>query len=67
MNFYTFDTTDYSVISLELKKIMVDFQVRQLVYDANGIGAALRDWMTKEQYDPVTGNVLPALWNHQSA
>lgn len=60
VNFYTFDTTDYSVISLELKKIMVDFQVRQLVYDANGIGAALRDWMTKEQYDPVTGNVLPA-------
>ena len=30
------------------------------IYDANGIGAALRDWLNKEHISTVNGDLLPA-------
>jgi len=51
VNLFTIDTTDYEKVSNILKKTVFDYEARLLVYDANGIGAAIRDWINKESRD----------------
>lgn len=61
VNAFRIDSTDYLVIANELKKAAVTYNARMLVYDANGIGAAIRDWLNKDTYDASTGESLPGL------
>lgn len=48
VNLLTIDTTDYLNVANRLKELILDYEPRLLIYDANGIGAALRDWLNKE-------------------
>ena len=47
VNLFTIRTTDYEKVANELKRTIALFNARLFVYDANGIGAALRDWINK--------------------
>lgn len=60
VNAFTIDSTDYAVVANELKKAAFAFDVAMLVYDANGIGAAIRDWLNKDTIDS-NGELLPGL------
>lgn len=51
VNLFTIPTTDYMVIANTLKKAAMAYDARMLIYDANGIGAAIRDWLNKETLD----------------
>ena len=51
---------DFEHVSNQVKELVLKFEPRVFVYDANGVGAALRDWLIK----PTTGKdgaILPAL------
>lgn len=58
VNLFTINSTDYEVVANELKKIVALYDARLFVYDANGIGAALRDWINKSTQDK-DGFILP--------
>ena len=58
VNLFTINSTDYEVVANELKKIIALYDARLFVYDANGIGAALRDWINKPTQDK-DGFILP--------
>jgi hypothetical protein len=60
VNAFTIDSTDYLKVANELKKAAIAFEARLLVYDATGIGAAIRDWLNKDTFDE-TGELLPGL------
>lgn len=47
VNLFTIDTTDYEVVANILKQVANQYNVKLLIYDANGIGASLRDWLNK--------------------
>lgn len=47
VNLFTVDSTDYLVIANRFKEEALKYNVRMLIYDANGIGAAMRDWLNK--------------------
>ena len=51
INLFTINSTDYEVVANELKKTIALYEARLFVYDANGIGAALRDWLNKPTQD----------------
>ena len=51
INLFTINSTDYEVVANELKKTIALYDVRMFVYDANGIGASLRDWLNKPTQD----------------
>lgn len=53
------DYNDYSKVANELKKLVIAYKARLLIYDANGIGAAIRDWLNKPTNDALTGEMLP--------
>jgi len=59
VNMFQIETTDYEEVSRELKRTVIDYEATLLIYDAQGIGAAIRDWLNKPQLDPG-GIVLPA-------
>lgn len=61
VNLFEIASTDYSKVSIEIKKAIESYEARLLVYDANGIGAALRDWLNKDQIDEESNRLLPAL------
>jgi len=56
VNLFTIDSTDYEKISNIIKQTVFDYEARMLVYDANGIGAAIRDWINKPS---VTDTGMP--------
>lgn len=58
VNLFTINSTDYEVVANELKKTIINYDASLFVYDANGIGAALRDWINKETRDK-DGTPLP--------
>jgi len=60
VNAFQIDSADYQVASSKLKHAIVDYNARLLIYDANGIGAALRDWLNKEHKSTETGELMPA-------
>jgi hypothetical protein len=43
VNLFTIDSTDYEKISNIIKQTVLNYEAKLLVYDANGIGAAIRD------------------------
>ena len=51
VNLFTINSTDYEVVANELKKTIALYDATLFVYDANGIGASLRDWINKETVD----------------
>lgn len=59
VNLFTISSTDYEIVANELKKTVALYDARLLVYDANGIGAALRDWINKPTRERSTGLPLP--------
>lgn len=60
VNMFTIPTTDYMVIANEFKKAVMRYQAKLLIYDANGVGAGIRDWLNKETTDEY-GNILGGL------
>lgn len=60
VNLLTIPSTDYMVVANTFKKLVLIYNARLLVYDANGIGAAMRDWLNKETQDE-TGALLEGL------
>ena len=60
INLYTIPSTDYMVIANEFKKAVIRYQAKLLIYDANGVGAGIRDWLNKETTDEY-GNLLAGL------
>lgn len=60
VNVFQVNSTDYEKVSAEIKRTIIKFDAALFVYDANGIGAALRDWLNKEQIDLESGTILPA-------
>ena len=51
VNLLTIPSTDYMVIANSFKKLVNAYNAKLLIYDANGIGAAMRDWLNKETTD----------------
>ena len=51
VNLFSITSTDYMVIANEFKKAVLLYNAKLLIYDANGIGAAMRDWLNKETRD----------------
>lgn len=60
VNLLTIPSTDYMVVANTFKKLVLTYNARLLIYDANGIGAAMRDWLNKETQDE-TGALLEGL------
>lgn len=58
---YISSSSDYEVVSNELKKAYLKYDARLIAVDANGIGAAIRDWLNKPSRDAATGDELPGL------
>ena len=60
VNLFDIASTDYMVVANTLKKTVLAYNAKMLIYDANGIGAAIRDWLNKETQD-ADGNLLEGL------
>nr|DAG15727.1 MAG TPA: terminase large subunit [Caudoviricetes sp.] len=60
VNLLTIASTDYMVIANEFKKLVLLYDAKLLVYDANGVGAGIRDWLNKETRDE-SGAILEGL------
>lgn len=58
VNMFQIKSTNYEEVSKELKRTIAAYDATLFVYDAAGIGASLRDWINKDQYD--NGILLPA-------
>lgn len=61
INAFQIDDNDYMKVANELKKAAIAYNVRLLIYDANGVGAGMRDWLNKPTTDLETGEILPGL------
>lgn len=51
INLFTIPSTDYMVVANTFKKTVMAYNAKLLIYDANGIGASIRDWLNKETTD----------------
>ena len=60
INLTTVPSTDYMVIANTFKKMVLTYNAKMLIYDANGVGAGLRDWLNKTTTDEY-GNLLEGL------
>lgn len=60
VNLFTVPSTDYMVIANTFKKAVLAYNAKLLIYDANGVGAGIRDWLNKETQDD-NGNILEGL------
>lgn len=52
-------SSDYAIVANELKMLVDTYDAEYLIYDANGIGAAIRDWLNKDSF--YNGEMLPGL------
>jgi hypothetical protein len=43
VNLFQIDNPDYSYVSNKLKEYVIKYEAKLLIYDANGVGASLRD------------------------
>lgn len=59
VNGYIASSSDYEVVSNEMKKTAIQYNARLMVIDTNGIGAAIRDWLNKPSIDKKTGEAYP--------
>jgi hypothetical protein len=48
VNLFTIDSSDYEKVANVIKQTVNNYSAKLLVYDANGIGAAVRDWLNKD-------------------
>ena len=60
VNLLTVPSTDYMVVANTFKKLVLTYNAKLLLYDANGVGAGLRDWLNKQTTDEY-GNILEGL------
>lgn len=60
VNIYTYDAEHFETQAINLKKLFFKYKAKTMAIDANGLGVGLVDFMTVEQIDPDTGDVLPA-------
>lgn len=60
INLLTVASTDYMEVANAFKKIALAYNASLLVYDANGVGAGIRDWLNKETQDS-NGQLLAGL------
>lgn len=60
VNLFMVPSTDYMVIANSFKKAVLAYNAQLLIYDANGVGAGIRDWLNKETQDEH-GNILEGL------
>lgn len=51
VNMFTIKSTDYMQVTNELKSYVLKYNLKLLVYDANGVGASMRDWLNKQTTD----------------
>lgn len=51
---------DFEHQALELKRLILRYNPREVVIDINGMGVGFADFMIKETYDPITQKTLPA-------
>lgn len=59
VNLYTYESEDFEIQAINIKKLYYKYQARQVAIDANGVGAGFVDFMTKAQVDPESGETLP--------
>lgn len=60
INLLTIPSTDFLVIANVFKKLVLQYNAKLLIYDANGVGAGVRDWLNKETKDD-SGFILEGL------
>ena len=48
VNIYPVASTDYMVIANSFKQAVITYDAKLLIYDANGVGAGIRDWLNKD-------------------
>ena len=48
VNIYPIASTDYMVIANSFKQAVIAYDAKLLIYDANGVGAGIRDWLNKD-------------------
>ena len=60
INLFTVNSTDYMTVANVFKKTILAYNAKMLIYDANGVGAGLRDWLNKQTQDEY-GNLLEGL------
>lgn len=60
INLFTIPSTDYMDIANTFKKTVLAYDAKLLIYDANGVGAGIRDWLNKQTTDK-DGTLLEGL------
>ena len=48
INLFTIESPDFEVVANVLKQTVIKFNARMLIYDANGVGASLREWLNRD-------------------
>lgn len=61
VNLFTVASTDYLDVANAFKRAAAAYNAKLLIYDANGVGAGIRDWLNKETQDKSTGELLGGL------
>lgn len=61
VNLFTIASTDYLEVANVFKRTATAYNARLLIYDANGVGAGIRDWLNKETSDKHTNELLGGL------
>ncbi len=59
VNLFKVKSTDFMVVANTFKKAIAAYNLKLFIYDANGVGAGLRDWLNKETRDTFDGTLLP--------
>lgn len=59
VNGYTANTSDYEIVSNDIKRTAMKYAADLVVIDTNGVGAGIRDWINKPSIDEGTGETLP--------
>ena len=60
VNLFEVQSTDFMVIANVFKKTVLAYNAKLLIYDANGVGAGVRDWLNKQTVDE-NGVILEGL------
>jgi hypothetical protein len=51
INMFTIKSTDYMQVTNQLKSYIMQYDAKLVIYDANGVGASMRDWLNKQTID----------------
>ena len=58
VNAFSYQAEDFEEQAIKVKKLFYKYKAKQVVIDANGVGAGFVDFMTKQQIDKETGDEL---------